>query len=151
MNDLENKRYLELERSLGYTFKNRNLLRDALIHLSYYEGVSEKISIEGERLEYLGDAVLGLVIKEFLFKKFPGRDEGALTLVSSELLSDKNLARWCKEITLDRYILLGKGEEKQNGRNKPSILAHTFEALIGAIYLDGGLEPVKKFIFSRFF
>ena len=150
MNNLDNKGFYEIEKSLGYIFVDKELLKRALTHLSYYEGVTEKIDNSGERLEYLGDAVLGLLVKEFLFLSFKDRDEGGLTLISSYLLSDKNLAKWCKDISLDRFILLGKGEEMQHGREKVSILAHTFEALIGAMYLDGGLYITKRFIVSRF-
>ncbi len=150
MNDLEDKGFYELEKSLGYIFKDKKLLKEALTHLSYYEGIKDKIDKRGERLEYLGDAVLGLLVKEFLFSKFEDRDEGGLTLISSYILSDKNIANWCKEISLDKFILLGKGEEKQDGRKKVSILAHTFEAFIGAMYLDGGIDKVRNFIIEKF-
>ena len=140
----------ELEKILNYDFKNRNILMDALTHLSYYEGVHDKIDATGERLEYLGDALLGFLIKEFLFAKFQDADEGALTFISSFLLSDKNFASWSKSIELNKFILLGKGEEKQNGRGKISILAHTFEALMAAVYLDGGIEEVKKILIEKF-
>ncbi len=150
MNNFENKGFYSIEKSLGYTFKNKDLLKSALTHLSYYEGVTGKIDKTGERLEYLGDAILGLLVKEFLFFEFKDRDEGGLTLISSYLLSDKNLAEWGRELSLNKFILLGKGEEKQHGREKVSILAHTFEALIAAIYLDGGLEPIRELLFSRF-
>ncbi len=150
MNNFEDKGFYDIEKSLGYIFKDKTLLKSALTHLSYYEGVTEKIDKTGERLEYLGDAVLGFVIKEFLFLKFKDRDEGGLTLISSYLLSDKNLAKWSKILSLNKFILLGKGEEKQHGREKTSILAHTFEALIAAMYLDGGFEPVRKLLFSKF-
>ncbi len=150
MNNLENKGFYDIEKSLGYTFKDKTLLKSALTHLSYYEGVTDKIDKTGERLEYLGDAVLGLLVKEFLFFEFKDRDEGGLTLISSYLLSDKNLADWSRELSLNEFILLGRGEEKQHGREKVSILAHTFEALIAAIYLDGGFEPVRDLLSSKF-
>ena len=150
MNNFEYKGFYELEKTLGYIFEDKKLLHEALTHLSYYEGVKERINKKGERLEYLGDAVLGFLVKEFLFFKFKDRDEGGLTLISSYILSDKNIADWCKKISLDRFILLGKGEEKQHGREKTSILAHTFEAFIGAMYLDGGISKVRDFIMENF-
>jgi len=123
---------------LGYTFKNTDLLEEALRHSS----AKDQTGISNERLEFLGDAVLGLVISEILYKKFPDKEEGELTVIKSEIVSRPTLARVALVQEVDQEIELGKGIKEM----PPSILAGALEAILGAIYLDGGLDPVKEII-----
>ncbi|MEE9554759.1 MAG: ribonuclease III [candidate division Zixibacteria bacterium] len=131
----------EIEKVTGYQFSNRELLKRALSHRSSVEDQPSN-----ERLEHLGDAVLGLVVSEFLFNKFPEMDEGDLTKLKASLVNEAVLWRIAGKFRLGNFIFLSKEEEKSGGRNKPSIVSDATEALLGAIYLDGGLEKVRKFI-----
>lgn len=134
------------ENRIGYHFKNRELLLRALTHSSYaYENQHKEIS-DNEVLEFLGDSVLGLIIADFLCNAYPDLSEGELSKLKSAAVSTSALDYFAKKIRLDRSIRLGKGEEKSGGRNKKTILAGSFEAVIAAIYLDGGLEPARAFI-----
>lgn len=128
-------------------FNNKSLLARALTHRSYINesGVDHN---DNERLEYLGDSVLALVINEYLFKRYEKYVEGDLAKIKSAVVSEATLAKVADEINLGSYILMGKGEELSGGRERPSILANTFEALIGAAYLDVGLRECKKFILT---
>jgi ribonuclease-3 len=139
----------KLESILGYEFRDRKLLAKALSHRSSVSG-----GLANERLEYLGDAVLGLVVSEFLFKKYPEHNEGNLTKTKAALVNEAMLSKVARKFSLGKYIYLSSEEEKSGGRLKPSIVADATEALIGAIYLDGGLEPasgiIKKFILDDF-
>ncbi|TFE71806.1 ribonuclease III [Methylacidiphilum caldifontis] len=140
----------ELEKRIGYIFKNPRLLEEALTHPSYFV---ESIKINGEdfqRLEFLGDAVLGLAITEKLFHSFPSFDEGKLTKLRARLVSRKNLSPLASVLGLGKFLRLGRGEEKNQGRIKPSNLANALESIIGALYLDGGWERAKLFIFELF-
>jgi len=130
----------------GYIFKNPELLINALKHRSYLSISNESRLFSNERLELLGDAVLGLVVTDYLYQKFPEQEEGELTTVKSLLVSREILAHTARDISLGDYILLNEAEEKAGGRHRMSILADTLEALIGAIYLDGGLESARTFI-----
>jgi ribonuclease III len=139
----------ELESHLHYHFKDASVLRLALSHKSHANegrkrGLSKEefVQVHNERLEFLGDAVLGLVISDFLSEKFPQADEGKLSKMRSSLVKEDTLARIARSLKLGEYILLGKGEESTNGRDKDSILASCYEAVLGAIYLDGGLAAV---------
>lgn len=134
----------DVESVLGYSFKDRRLLAKALSHRS---SVSDGLA--NERLEYLGDAVLGLVVSEFLFKKFPDYNEGNLTKIKAALVNETMLSKVAYNYRLGQYIFLSPEEEKSGGRLKPSIIADAMEAVLGAVYLDGGLEPVGKVI-SKF-
>lgn len=148
----EKKRLKELnklQRELKVKFTNRNILNQALTHRSYANESHANIR-ENERLEYLGDSVLGLVINEYLFKRFEEYHEGDLAKIKSTVVSEEMLATVACEISIGSYILLGKGEENSGGRTRPSILANTVEALIGAMYLDCGLKQTKKFILGIF-
>ncbi len=141
---------LELQRSLNYTFNDPSLLVSALTHRSFVPE-SDKAIPDNERLEFLGDAVLELVISDLLYKKFGNRyREGDLTKMRAYLVSETRLVILAKELDLGGHILMGKGEEKCGGRTRPSILADAFEAVIGSIYLDGGFENAYKFIKKRF-
>ncbi len=128
----------KFEEKLGYAFKNRNLLIEALTHKSY------KKPYNNERLEFLGDAVLDLVIGEYLFFKFPNANEGELSKMRASLVNEDGFARLANELELGKYIFISAAEENNNGRNKPSLLSNAFEAVMGAIYLESGLDEVKK-------
>jgi ribonuclease-3 len=148
----EIKRLKELnkfQKTLRIRFSNKNLLNQALTHRSFANENQNNIK-ENERLEYLGDSVLGLVINEYLFKRFDEYHEGDLAKIKSSVVSEETLATAALEIEIGSYLLLGKGEENSGGRTRPSILANTVEALIGAMYLDCGLKNTKKFILNIF-
>lgn len=133
------------ENNIKYTFKNKSLLELALTHSSYAN--ESRVHIEyNERLEFLGDAVLQLVTSEKLYKENPNMPEGKMSKQRAALVCEDALANYSKQIDMGRFLLLGKGEENTGGRERPSILADAFEAVIGAIFLDGGIENAKKFI-----
>ncbi|MEZ5316569.1 MAG: ribonuclease III [Vicinamibacterales bacterium] len=139
-----------LEDAVGYRFRDLGLLEHALTHRSRAHEDASGGVIDNESLEFLGDAVLGFVIADLLFKQFPTHSEGYKSKVKAGIVSSASLARLAEEIDLGRYVLLGRGEEKTGGRHKHAILADSFEALIAAIYLDGGIEGAQEFILSRF-
>lgn len=133
------------ENNIQYTFKNISLLELALTHSSYAN--ESKVHMEyNERLEFLGDAVLQLVTSEKLYTENPDMPEGKMSKQRAALVCEEALAEYSKQIDLGRFMFLGKGEENTGGRERPSVLADAFEAVIGAIFLDGGIEPAKKFI-----
>lgn len=133
------------ENNIQYTFKNKSLLELALTHSSYAN--ESKAHIEyNERLEFLGDAVLQLVTSEKLYKEHPDMPEGRMSKQRAALVCEDALANYSKQIDLGAFLFLGKGEENTGGRERPSILADAFEAVIGAIFLDGGINNAKKFI-----
>jgi len=134
------------EEIIEYRFKKRLLLEEALTHSSYIKK-SEKELKNNQRMEFLGDSVLELIVNDFIYKKFSGFSEGEMTKIKSVIVSTETLKKWANSIDIGRFMLLGKGENLTGGRNKPSILAGCFEALLGAIYLDGGLKNARKFIF----
>ena len=136
----------ELEKKIGVSFKDSNLLREAVTHRSYLNERPNWPVPHNERLEYLGDAVLELSISEMLFKKFPEYPEGQLTLLRAALVNYQMLSQVAVSINLDRFILMSKGEAKDTGKAREVILANAIEALIGAIYLDQGLEKIKEFV-----
>lgn len=131
----------EVETVLNYRFQNRDLLKKALTHRSW-----ENAGLANERLEFLGDAVLGLVVSGFLFREFPDLKEGDLTKMKSSLVNESVLTKVFSRFGLADYIYLSSEEEKSGGREKSSITADAMEAILGAIYLDGGLERVSKVI-----
>ena len=135
---------MQFEEKTGYAFKNKDLLFEALCHSSYANEF--KIRKNNERLEFLGDSVLSLIVATYLYKKFPNGVEGDLSKIRASLVCDKILAENAKAINLGEMVLLGKGEELSGGRKRISILEDAFEAVIGAIYLDGGFPPVRKFV-----
>lgn len=126
-----------IERTLGYTFKDKQLLREALTHKSY------KQPYNNERLEFLGDAVLDLIVGEYLFTRFAKHDEGKLSKMRASLVNEEGFTRLAKHIRLGDAIFLSNAEENNGGRTKPSLLSNAFEAVMGAIYLEAGLAPVK--------
>lgn len=137
-----------LETIIGYTFADKGILKQALIHPSYSGEMRMQRYESNQRLEFLGDAVLELVTSEYLYNEHPQTEEGELTKKRSSLVFEAALNECAKYITLGDYIYLGRGEDAGGGREKPSILSDTFEAVIGAVYLDGGFEAAKCFIHS---
>lgn len=138
------------QNSIDIHFKNRELLRQALVHSSYLNENPDYVPASYERMEFLGDAVLGMVVGEALYRQCPDCPEGELTQRRSVLVRRETLARRALAINLDRFLYFGRGEEASGGRSKPVNLASGLEAIIGAIYLDRGLLPVRKFILKLF-
>ena len=136
----------ELEKKTGYTFRDFSLLKQAMMHSSYTNEKHLPKYRCNERLEFLGDAVLELVSSEYLFKESPHTPEGELTKTRASMVCEPSLALCARDIGLGDYLLLGKGEEATGGRNRDSITSDAMEALIGAIYLDGGFTNAKEFI-----
>lgn len=134
-----------LEKNIGYTFKDKELLKTAVTHSSYANENRGGLNYN-ERLEFLGDAVLQLITSEKLFCENPTMPEGKMSKVRAALVCEDALAGYSTEINIGEYMLLGKGEEMSGGRHRPSILADAFEAVTGAIFLDGGMENAKKFV-----
>lgn len=134
-----------LQNKLGYKFNNIKLLENALTHSSYANEVRNGHT-SNERLEFLGDSVLSVIVADHLFKNFRTIPEGELTKLRASLVCEKSLCVFSREIDLGRFLLLGKGEEKGGGRERDSILADAFEAVLAAIYLDGGMENAAKFV-----
>lgn len=136
----------ELEEKIGYTFSDKKLLRQAFTHSSYANEMKINRFGNYERLEFLGDAVLELVTSDFLFRERQENAEGRLSKQRASMVCEPALAFCAREISLEQYILLGKGEEVTGGRGRDSIVSDVMEAVIGAIYLDGGLEKASAFI-----
>ncbi len=135
----------ELEEKIGYAFRDPGLLFRAMSHSSF-SNESKEAQGSNERLEFLGDAVLSIVVSDCIFKDYTHLPEGDLTKIRASLVCEKSLCVFAKEIELGRFILLGKGEKRTGGSERPSILADAFEALIAAIYLDGGMEEASRFV-----
>ncbi len=143
------KKILELEKSIGYEFLNKKFITEALTHSSYSnEHRGEKIK-NNERLEFLGDAVLEVVVSENIFVKNKNMPEGQMTKLRAAIVCEKTLAYCARQINLGEYLLLGKGEDVSGGRDRDSVISDAFEALIGAIFLDGGIEKSKEFILNN--
>jgi ribonuclease III len=130
--------------SLGYTFRDPALLQSALIHTSYVNERPGRGLESNERLEFLGDAVLGVVAAHCLYELRPESAEGELTVLRAWLVRQSTLARWARQVALGPHLLLGRGEARGGGRDRPALLARGFEAVIGAIYLDGGLDAARQ-------
>lgn len=139
----------ELEQKLQYTFRDKSLLEHALRHSSYANESRARGVTSNERLEFLGDSVLGFVTAKYLYKHFPQMPEGRMTKLRAELVCENALHKVAQELDLGSYIRLGKGEELSGGRTRPSILADAVEATIAAMFLDGGMEIAEQFILSR--
>lgn len=139
-----------LEETIGYIFKNKELLKKALTHSSHSneKKLKNKKGDSNERLEFLGDSVLSIVVSEYLFSKYVDNQEGDLSKIRSSVVCEKALAKYAAEISLGDYLYLGHGEEMNNGRRRPSITADAFEALLAAIYLDCGknLDQIRAFV-----
>ena len=136
----------EFQSKIGYTFKNRYLLEQALTHSSYANEKHMKKHSDNERLEFLGDAVLEIVSSEFLFINYPQKPEGELTKLRASIVCEPTLALCTKPLDLGKYLRLGRGEDHTGGRKRKSILSDALEAVIGAIYLDGGFTNAKEFV-----
>lgn len=139
--------FTEFEKKIGYTFKNKELLHEALSHSSYANEV-KRGRHSNERLEFLGDSVLSIVVSKHLFTHFKHLPEGELTKIRASLVCEKALFEFSKKIDLGKHILLGKGEENSGGRERPSIVSDAFEAVIAAVFLDGGMEAAEKYVLS---
>lgn len=129
----------------GYVFNNSSLLREGLTHSSYANENRNKKINSNERLEFLGDSILGLISAEYLFSKYPDLPEGELTKIRAAVVCEKTLCQVAKDMEIDKKLLLGKGEEAGGGRQRSSILADAVEAVLAAVYLDGGFSAAKKF------
>ena len=136
----------QLETEIGYAFKDKNLILKALTHSSYANEKKMEKYNHNERLEFLGDAVLEVCTSDFLFKEYLDKPEGDLTRLRASIVCEPTLAECARAIQLPDFLILGKGEETTGGRYRDSIVSDAFEAVIGAIYLDGGIEEAKKFI-----
>jgi len=128
----------DLQKSLGYQFQNDKLIAEALTHRSYSK------DFNNERLEFLGDAVMDLIVGEYLFFNFPKSEEGTLSKLRAALVNEESFTKFAEKLNLGKYLLLSNAEENNGGRKKPSILSSAFEAVIGAMYLDGGFEITKQ-------
>ena len=139
-----------LEQAIGYRFRDRGLLEHALTHRSRVHEDASGGVFDNESMEFLGDSVLGFVVADMLFKEFPQHNEGQKSKLKASLVSAASLARLGEAIHLGDFLILGRGEEKTGGRRKHAIIADCYEALLAAIYLDGGIEPVSGFITRQF-
>ena len=135
-----------LKEKFDISFKNEALLVEAMTHSSYANEHKEMKGIYNERIEFLGDAVLELIISDWLFRQFPHFKEGQLTKLRAQIVCEDSLSMLAKECSLNEYLLLGKGETLSGGREKPAVLCDVFEAFIGALYLDKGMEEVQRFL-----
>lgn len=135
----------KLEQRIGYHYKDNSILIEALTHSSFGNEV-KKNGKNNERLEFLGDSVLSIIVSEHLFKNYRSLPEGELTKLRASIVCEVSLHKFAMSIKLGEYLLLGKGEENSGGRDRPSILADAFEAVIASIYLDGGFEEARKFV-----
>lgn len=133
------------EQIIGYEFKNKKLMQTALTHSSYANEMNGKVQ-HNERLEFLGDSVLGMITAEYLFENHPEMPEGKLTKLRASMVCEKSLFRFATMIKLGEFMYMGKGEVNTGGRERPSILADAFESIIAAIYLDSGFDEAKKFV-----
>ncbi|MCD5384688.1 MAG: ribonuclease III [Candidatus Pacebacteria bacterium] len=144
------KEFNLFEDKVGVTFKDKDLLQLAFTHRSFVNE-NRQFNAHNERLEFLGDAVLELVVTEYLFEQFPDKAEGELTAVRAALVNTQSISKAAKELDMNDYLLLSKGEEKDTGRARQYILANTFEAFIGALHLDQGYAAAQKFIANALF
>ena len=140
----------KLEKTLGYSFRDKSLLVNALTHKSYANEYPEAAGPDNQRIEFLGDAVLDLVVSEYLMDALPAADEGELTRIRAEVVAMPSLAGLAGSLGIGRQLLLGKGESGSGGREKPSLLADTLEALFGAVFVDGGYEAAKSVVLPLF-
>lgn len=138
-----------IEHLLNYHFKNKNLIATAFVHRSYVNE-NKAIHEHNERLEFLGDSVLGLVVSDFLFKSLPATPEGELSALRSRLIDASSCNQYLQQLGVESFLLLGKGERYNEGRGRETILADLFEAIVGAIFLDGGFQAAQDFILRNF-
>lgn len=138
----------DLETAIGYRFRNITLLQNALAHSSYANERWHDSLKSNERLEFLGDSILGMVVAEYLYEKYTNRPEGELSRMRADMVCETSLAKIAERIGLGKHLLLGNGEEQGGGRTRPSILADAVESVIAASFLDGGMEAAKAFIYK---
>lgn len=138
-----------IESKIGYVFADKSLLALAFVHRSYVNE-NREIGQHNERLEFLGDSVLGLIIAEYLYRYLPSTPEGELSYLRSRLVEASSCVTYVQKLEITDHILLGKGERMNDGRGRETIIADFFEAMIGAIFLDGGIEAAKRFLFKNF-
>ncbi len=152
MNALQNliDKSSEVETKLGYTFQDKQLLALAFIHRSYYNEHRQELIDHNERLEFLGDSILGLMVSEYLFCHLPKENEGQLSHLKAHLVEAAMCAVYLQKLDVGSFLLLGKGEKMNDGRGRETILSDLFEALLASIYLDGGMEIVKGFFWFHF-
>lgn len=136
----------DLETAIGYRFRDIQLLQNALTHSSYANERWHNSLLSNERLEFLGDSVLGMLVADYLYRNFPDRPEGELTRMRADMVCEQTLAAAAGRIGLGKHMLLGHGEERLGGRTRPSILADAMESVIAACYLDGGMEAALKIV-----
>jgi len=141
---------LKIEELLGYTFENKKWLILAFVHRSFFNEQKEVVEEHNERLEFLGDAVLGLIVSSTLYTLLPDQSEGQLSHLRSQAVEASRCALFVAKLEIGSFLLLGKGEKRAEGRGRETILADFFEALLGAIYLDGGLEAARTFFLHHF-
>jgi len=139
-----------IEKQLGYAFKDKKLLFLAFIHRSFYNENRELVQEHNERLEFLGDSVLGLIVSDYLYHHLPRQPEGALSQLRANLVEASTCSHFLQKLGLAQNVLLGKGERLNAGRGRETILADLFEALIGAVYIDGGIEGARTVFWSHF-
>lgn len=145
---MNKERFKELESIINYKFNNIDLLITALTHTSYAnERKINKIS-SYERFEFLGDAILEFIVSDYLYKNYPEKSEGELTKLRASLVCEFTLSRISKDLSFGKFVLLSKGEDLTGGRNRNSIMCDLFEAVLGAVYLDGGFDEAKKFVYG---
>lgn len=148
--DIEGPAWHKLEDSLGYVFQNRELLKRALTHRSYANEFQTAGLADNERLEFLGDAVLDLAVSQYLMEALPDSDEGELTRIRADVVALPSLAALARTLEIGSLLLLGKGEERTGGRNKSSLLADALEAVLGAVFTDGGYSAAREVILPLF-
>ena len=136
----------ELEAGLGYTFRDKSILENALTHSSYANENRERGLHDNERLEFLGDSILGFVVADYLYRSFPDKPEGELTRIRAALVCEDSLHEVAQRLHLGDFLMLGKGEESGGGRHRPSILADAVEAVLAAVYLDGGIDEARALV-----
>lgn len=146
----ERKDLISLEKNLNYQFNNKELLNLAMTHSSYANEYKMGIVENNERLEFLGDAILSLVVSQYLYKKYPNHPEGELTKIRAKVVCESSLAYAAKKIEIGKFLLLGKGEEATGGRVRESILADAAEAIVGAIYMDSDFQTTNSILLSNF-
>jgi ribonuclease-3 len=146
INQKAKEKFIELQTKIGFQFDNEELLRQAFTHSSYVNEHRIKSFEDNERLEFLGDAVLELTVSQYLFEKYPTMSEGDLTKLRAAIVCEPSLVNFAHELAFGEFILLGKGEEITGGRERPALLADVFEAFIGALYLDKGLNSVNQLL-----
>ncbi|HSX12332.1 MAG TPA: ribonuclease III [Rhabdochlamydiaceae bacterium] len=134
-----------IEERLGYSFKNKELLVLAFVHRSFFNENREQVSAHNERLEFLGDSVLGLLISNYLYEQLPEETEGQLSYLRSRIVDAASCAQYIQKLSVGEFVLLGRGEKMNDGKGRETILADLFEALVGAIYLDGGMDAALQF------